>query len=223
MLSTPLQFVKGVGPRRAADLERVGLNTVEDLLLRFPLRYEDRARMASIASLRPGQPATIVGEVVTSGLRSTRRPGFRLFELIVKDSSGPVRAVFPNQAFLRDVFHPLQHVVLYGMVEFRGTGGLQFTNPEYEIVRGEVDDDDATVHVGRIVPVYEKAGSMTPRMQRTLVHRLLAELPGTIADPIPASIRERRQLPDRRRALLDTHFPPASPRSMRAEPTHSSG
>jgi len=208
-LSTPLQFVKGVGPRRAADLERVGLLTVEDLLLRFPLRYENRADLVQIKSLRPGQVATVIGEVLSSGIRATRRPGFRLFELIVRDATGPVRAVFPNQAFLRDVFRPQQQVVLFGAVEFRGSGGLQFTNPEYEIVRFDADEEDATVHTGRIVPIYEKAGSVTPRMQRTLVHGLLAQLPPEVPDPIPTEIRQRRGLPDRRVAILETHFPAA--------------
>ncbi|HET9368722.1 MAG TPA: OB-fold nucleic acid binding domain-containing protein, partial [Vicinamibacterales bacterium] len=152
-LATPLQYVRGVGPRRAADLERVGLVLVEDLLLRFPLRYDDRAALVPVSSLRSGQTATIAGEVLSSGVRSTRRPGFRLFELIVRDRTGPVRAVFPNQAFLKDVFHPPQMVVLHGQVEFRGSGGLQFTNPEYEVVR-DADDEDATVHTGRIVPIY---------------------------------------------------------------------
>jgi len=211
-LSTPLQFVKGVGPRRAADLERVGLLTVEDLLLRFPLRYEDRASLLPIARLRPGTTATVAGEVLSSGIRPTRRPGFRLFELIVKDETGPVRAVFPNQAFLRDVFQPGQLVVLYGTVEFRGSGGLQLTNPEYEVIRGDADEDDATVHTGRIVPIYEKAGSVTTRMQRTLVHRLLSEMPAEVADPVPDAIRRQRGLPSRREALGDTHFPPASAR-----------
>ena len=96
-LATPLQYVKGVGPRRAADLERVGLLTVEDLLLRFPLRYEDRAALAPVSKLRPGMTATVAADVVTSGVRPTRRPGFRLFELVVRDSTGPIRAVFPNQ------------------------------------------------------------------------------------------------------------------------------
>ncbi len=211
-LSTPLQFVKGVGPRRAADLERVGLLTVEDLLLRFPLRYEDRASLLPIARLRPGTTATVAGEVLSSGIRPTRRPGFRLFELIVKDETGPVRAVFPNQAFLRDVFQPGQLVILYGTVEFRGSGGLQLTNPEYEVIRGDADEDDATVHTGRIVPIYEKAGSVTTRMQRTLVHRLLSEMPAEVADPVPDAIRRERRLPSRRQALADTHFPPASAR-----------
>jgi ATP-dependent DNA helicase RecG len=206
-LSTPLQYVKGVGPRRAADLERVGMLTVEDLLLRFPLRYENRADLVQVKALRPGQVATIVGEVLSSGVRPTRRPGFRIFELIVRDATGPVRAVFLNQPYLRDVFHPQQQVVLFGAVEFRGRGGLQFTNPEYEIVRSEADEDDATVHTGRIVPIYEKAGSVTPRMQRTLVHRLLSQLPADVPDPIPLTIRTRRGLPDRRQAMLETHFP----------------
>jgi len=206
LLSTPLRYVKGVGPRRASDFERVGLSTVEDLLLRFPLRYENRAQLLPVKALRPGHVATIAGEVLSSGLRATRRPGFRLFELIVRDETGPVRAVFPNQSFLRDVFHPHQHVVLYGPVEFRGMG-LQFTNPEYEIVRGEGEEDDATVHTGRIVPIYEKAGSMTPRMQRMLVHRLVESLPESLPDPIPPSIRERRGLPDRRQATVESHFP----------------
>jgi ATP-dependent DNA helicase RecG len=207
LLSTPLRYVKGVGPRRAADFERVGLATVEDLLLRFPLRYENRADLLPVKALRPGQAATIAGEVLSSGLRATRRPGFRLFELIVRDETGPVRAVFPNQSFLRDVFHPHQHVILFGPVEYRG--GLQFTNPEYEIVRGgDAEDDDATVHTGRIVPIYEKAGSMTPRMQRTLVHRLVDLLPADLPDAIPSAVRERRGLPDRRRATVESHFPP---------------
>jgi ATP-dependent DNA helicase RecG len=204
LLSTPLQFIKGVGPRRAADLERVGLLTVEDLLLRFPTRYEDRA--ASASALRPGQMATITGEVLSAGVRPTRRPGFRLFELAVRDQSGAIRAVFPNQTFLRDVFHRGQQVVLYGLVEYRN--GLQLTNPEYEIVRGDGDEGDETVHTGRIVPIYEKAGSVTPRMQRTLVHTRLAELPESIPDPLPAPVRARRPMPDRRRALMDAHFPP---------------
>ena len=208
-LSTPLQFIKGVGPRRAADLARVGLHTVEDLLLRFPLRYEDRAALVPVKHLKPGLDATVVGSVLSGGIRTTRRPGFRLFELIVRDESGPVRAVFPNQSFLRDVFHPGQQVVLFGRVEFRGSGGLQFTNPEYEIVRGDSDDSDATIHTGRIVPIYEKAGSVTPRMQRTLVHRLLADLPPALPDPVPESIRRRRGLPDRQAAIAQTHFPPA--------------
>ncbi len=130
LLATPLQFLKGVGPRRAADLERVGLLTVEDLLYRFPIRYEDRSRLQPIASLRPGHTASIVGRVSSCGLRSTRRPGFKIFEALVTDASGSIRATWLNQHFLRDVFSHGQQVVLFGLAEMRGVGGLLLTNPQ---------------------------------------------------------------------------------------------
>ena len=68
-LQTSLQFLKGVGPRKAADLKRAGLITVEDLLYRLPFRYEDRSRMQPIASLRPGAKAAVVGEIKTATWR----------------------------------------------------------------------------------------------------------------------------------------------------------
>jgi ATP-dependent DNA helicase RecG len=87
---------------------------------------------------------------------------------------------------------------------------LQFTNPEYEIIRGTGEEDEPSVHTGRIVPIYEKAGSVTPRMQRTLVHQLLADMPAVLADPLPVAVRERRGLPARRESICGTHFPEAT-------------
>jgi ATP-dependent DNA helicase RecG len=225
-LSTPLQYVKGVGPKRAADLARAGMQTVEDLLLRFPMRYEDRAAPCEIRNLKPGMTATVTAEVVSSGVRQTRRPGFRLFEAIVRDATGGItKAVFPNQAFLKDVFTPGQRVVLFGALEYRPSGGLQFTNPEYELIRADADGegDDGSVHTGRIVPIYEKAGTVTPRMQRVLVHRLLLEMPSEIADPVPAPIRARRHMPSRGDAIRAVHFPPAGTNveSLNAFQTHA--
>jgi ATP-dependent DNA helicase RecG len=205
LLSTPLQFLKGVGPRRAADLERVGLLTVEDLLYRFPIRYEDRSRLQPIASLRPGQMVSVIGSVSSCGLRSTRRPGFKIFEALVTDASGSVRATWLNQPFLRDVFSSGQSVVLFGAAEIRGHGGLQLTNPQYELLD---EEDGETVHTGRIVPVYERAGSVTAKIQRRLVHDALHQLPDDLADHLPEAIRSRLQLPSRRAALVAAHFPP---------------
>jgi ATP-dependent DNA helicase RecG len=203
-LATPLQYLKGVGPRRAADLARAGLHTVEDLLYRFPLRYEDRSRFAAIASLKPGQSASIAGRVLSCGLRSTRRPGFKIFEAAVQDSSGTLRVSWLNQPFLRDVFARGQHVVLFGLIEMRGHGGLQLTNPQYEIL----DDEDAdTIHTGRVVPVYEKAGGVTPKMQRRLVYDVLQRVTPDLPDVLPEPLRLKLQLPARRASLTGSHFP----------------
>ena len=119
-LAAPLQYLKGVGPKRAADLARVGLVTVEDLLYRFPIRYEDRSRLQPVASLKPGHAASIAGRITSCGLRMTRRPGFKIFEALVSDSSGALRVAWLNQPFLRDVFTRGQNVVLFGVVEMRG-------------------------------------------------------------------------------------------------------
>jgi ATP-dependent DNA helicase RecG len=132
--------------------------------------------------------------------------------VVVRDSTGAIRAVFPNQAFLKDVFRPQQQVVLFGLLEYR-SGGLQFTNAEYEIVRGEIADgaevDDVTVHTGRIVPIYEKIGSVTTRMQRSLIFQVLHDMPvdggGDAADPIPSAVRGA--MPTRTDAVRAIHFP----------------
>jgi ATP-dependent DNA helicase RecG len=206
ILSTPLQYLKGVGPRRAADLARVGLHTVEDLLFRFPLRYEDRSRLQPIASVRAGAKVSITGRIVHTAVRNTRRPGFKIFEAIVSDESGSVLVNWLNQPYLRDVIKSGQHVVLFGAAEMRGHGGLQLTNPDHEILD---DEEGETIHTGRIVPVYEKAGAVTPKMQRRFVHEALALLNAQMPDPVPEAVRLREGFPTRYAALHAAHFPPA--------------
>jgi ATP-dependent DNA helicase RecG len=210
-LETPLQFLKGVGPKRAADLQRVGLVTVEDLLYRLPLRYEDRGRLQPIASLKPGQQVAIAGRIQSSRLRTTRRPGFKIFEALIGDATGSIVALWMNQAFLKDILRRDVHVVLFGAVETRP--GLQLMNPDYEVIGGDADaaepEDPITIHTGRIVPVYEKAGAMTPKMQRRVVFDVLSRMPDELPDPLPEDVRRRMNLPDRGAALAETHFPSA--------------
>jgi len=202
-LSTPLQFLKGVGPRKAADLKRAGLVVVEDLLYRLPFRYEDRSRMQPIASLRPGAKAAVLGEIKSSHLAVTRRRGFKIFHAVIADASGSIRCTWMNQAFLADILRSHLQVVIFGDVKLDSTG-LHFMNPEYELVA----DDLSSVHTGRVVPFYEKTGVVTPNMQRRLVRQALDQLPPEIADPLPAELRARLQLAPRRMAVEECHFPP---------------
>ena len=219
-LQGPLQYLKGVGPRRAADLQRAGLSTVEDLLYRFPTRYEDRGHFQTIATLRPGVAASVVGEILSCGVRPTRRPRFRIFEMLVRDPTGSLRAIWFNQPFLKDVFHPHQRVILFGKLELT-SHGLQMQSPQYELVDGaEAAEgteeaqpgepaDAAPVHTGRIVPIYEKTGQLTAKMQRTLVHQALQAMPPELPDPLPLTVRQRQHLIERREAIEQVHFPPA--------------
>jgi ATP-dependent DNA helicase RecG len=212
-LQTPLQYVKGVGPRRAAEFKRAGLLTVEDLLYRFPFRYEDRNAFTPIADAKPGQDATVVGEIVTTTVHPTRRRGFKIFEMLVRDASGVAKVVFFNQPFMLNVFHPGQQVILFGKPELLGTHGLQFKTPQYEIISQDADADapseDVTTHMGRIVPIYTKVGSMTAKQQRGIVFAALDKLPSDLPDSLAADLRTRRHLPALSPSLRDIHFPAA--------------
>lgn len=203
-LDTPLESLKGIGPRRAAAMRRAGLETVGDLLSRFPMRYEDRSRFLPIADVRPGATASILGVVADCGLRLTRRPGFKIFRALVKDGSGTVTASWLNQAYLVNVIRRGQRIVLFGRVDEAPPGrGLTLVNPDYEILEGGAPG----VHTGRIVPVYERMGSFTAKMQRALVKEILDHLPASMPDPIPAEILTELGYPSRREALAAAHFP----------------
>jgi ATP-dependent DNA helicase RecG len=201
-LSTQIQFLKGVGPRKAADLKRAGLATIEDLLYRLPFRYEDRSRMQPIATLRPGAKAAVQGEIKSANVVTTRRRGFRIFHAVLGDGSGGIRCTWLNQPFLADILKPHLSVIVFGEVKLDSTG-LHFLNPEFELV----SDDTAVVRTGRIVPFYEKTGAVTPNMQRRIVRQALDQLPPALPDLLPADLRARLQLMNRRAALEDAHFP----------------
>ena len=102
-----------------------------------------------------------------------------------------------------------QQVVIFGTVERRKAGGLQFTNPQYELL-GDEPSEDELIHTGRIVPIYERVGSVTPKMLRRVVHSALQRLPKVLHDPLPESVRHEQDLPSRRSALIEAHFPPRS-------------
>jgi ATP-dependent DNA helicase RecG len=192
-LSTPLQFLRGVGPRKAADLKRAGLVSIEDLLYRLPVRYEDRAHMQPIASLRPGAKAAVLGDIKSAVLSVTRRRGFKIFNAVVGDASGAIRCTWMNQPFLADILQPHLRVVIFGDVKLDSTG-LHLFNPEYELVT----DDLSNVRTARVVPFYEKTGSVTPNMQRTLTRAALDQLEPDIPDLLPADLLARRRLMPRR-------------------------
>jgi ATP-dependent DNA helicase RecG len=142
-----------------------------------------------------------------------------LFTALVQDASAQIQVVWPNQAFLKDVIRPHQHIVLFGKVELWGSRGLQITDPEFEIVEAPLEPaapqatqapaspSQGPLHTGRIVPVYERTGSVTTNMQRRFVAQALDELPETLFDPVPDDLLAAHGWPARRAALLQAHFP----------------
>jgi ATP-dependent DNA helicase RecG len=203
-LQAPVQFVKGVGPQRAAGLEKAGVRTAEDLLLRFPLRYEDRRSFTRVADLQPGTVVSVSGEIVVAGLRRARR--MTLYEIRLDDGSGKLKVLWFNQPYLRDVLERGRRVALYGPVERDAPGSrvLAMRSPQYELLDA---GDTPGIHTGRIVPVYEKLGPLTAKPLRRVLSGLAEKVPLDLADPLPAELRDRLGVVSRAEALRRVHLP----------------
>ncbi|MGO9402112.1 MAG: ATP-dependent DNA helicase RecG [Terriglobales bacterium] len=216
--STPVQYVKGIGPRLADVLAAKGIRTVDDLLHYLPFRYEDRLNPRSVAELRAGEMATVIAEVRNSGLFRTRR--MPIFQLTVGQGRSRLKCIWFNAAYLQDRFQPGQMLALYGKVEEGRDGELQIVQPQFEIL-GDINEEGgadeaekkaaASLEIGRIVPIYESTGQgkLTPRWFRRIIRGALENLNPDLPDPIPAAVRAHLSLGSPREALWKVHWPDA--------------
>ena len=216
--STPVQYVKGIGPRLAEVLAAKDIRTVDDLLHYLPFRYEDRLNPRSVAELRAGEMATVIAEVRNSGLFRTRR--MPIFQLTVGQGRTRLKCIWFNAAYLQDRFQAGQMVALYGKVEEDRDGQLQIIQPQFEIL-GDINEEGgadeaekkaaASLEIGRIVPIYESTGQgkLTPRWFRRIIRFALENLSPDLPDPVPAAVRAHLSLASPREALFKVHWPDA--------------
>jgi len=213
-LSTPVQYVKGIGPRIGEVLAAKGIHTVGDLLHYLPFRYEDRLNPRGISELRAGEMATVVGEVRNSGLFRTR--GAPIFQLTVGQGRSRLRCLWFNATYLQDKFKPGQMIALYGKVEEdQRSRELQIVQPQFEVLGDPTDSGEngadkkaaESLEIGRIVPIYEAIGRLTPRWFRRAIRTALDNLTPELADPIPAAVRAHLGLISPRAALWNVHWP----------------
>src|SRR5947199_4340473 len=191
-LSTPLTYVKGVGPARAAMLEAKGLQTAADLLAYVPFRYEDRSNLKPIGQLAPGEMATVIADVRAAKLSGFKRRNLGLFEARFTDSSRAILAgKWFHGGYLANMLAEGLKVALFGKVEFDSySGELTMLHPEFEILSGDDEEGEAALHTGRIVPIYEAPGKLTTRILRGIAHRIFQSL-APIEDPLPQFLRDR--------------------------------
>jgi ATP-dependent DNA helicase RecG len=205
-----VQYVRGVGPHLAAALREKAILTAEDLLYHLPFRYEDRQNPVSLDELKPGDVASVIGEVRGSTLLRTRR--MPLFELTVGQGRFALKCVWFNAPYLKDKFLAGQTVAVYGKVEpSRSTSNFKMIQPQFEILPdASADAETQMLEVGRITPVYESLGGsrLASRWQRRTIFNLLESMRGSVPECLPQSILSRLGFPDRETALREVHFPP---------------
>ena len=213
-LSTPVQYVKGVGPRIADVLAAKGVHTVGDLLHYLPFRYEDRLNPRGISELRAGEMASVIGEVRNSGLFRTR--SMPIFQLTVGQGRSRLRCLWFNATYLQDKFKPGQMIALYGKVEAdQRSRELQIIQPQFEILGDSADSGSngtekkaaESLEVGRIVPIYEATGKVTTKWLRRIIRTALENLSPDLPDPIPPAVRSHMGLISPRAAFWNVHWP----------------
>jgi len=205
VLKFPIQYIKGVGPRRARLLSRLNIKTAGDALYYLPYRYEDRRNIKKIAHLSYGRMETATGRIVSMEVVKLPKSKFSVFELIISDGTGLLRGKWFNQPYMKRHFEKGQNVILSGVVKhtYRGTG-FEMDNPEYEFVD---EDNDDLIHTSRIVPVYRTTAGLSVRVLRGIMFNVLNTCIDDIRDPLPEEIRLRHSLPDLRESIYNCHFP----------------
>src|SRR5258708_5646939 len=199
--TTPIQFLKGVGPKRATALQRLGVRTVGDLLYHVPHRYLDATTVTPLARARVGEDVTCVGRVESTGVLPTRR-GLRVFHAVLKDDSGRLECAWPGQPFLERQIKVGQLLLVTGPVRYYH--GRQLAPREFIVLAGEGEDAPER---GLVLPIYPATEAATHRQIAPPLHQHLTELLGVVADPHPPPLRAALQLPPLREALALVHQP----------------
>lgn len=199
-----IQYVKGIGPRRAERLGSHGLVVIEDLLYFFPRVYQDRSRVIPMAQVPLGAIVTVQGRVTAHQGRSSHwRRGFSVVEVSVADSSGRLFAVWFNQPYMRSAFKVGDTVLLHGKAELY-KDRIQIASPDYEILD---PDEEETVSGAGIVPVYSLPAGFSQRTFRRIMAGCLDRYLGLVKEALPFDIRQRHKLSNIVWSLRQIHFP----------------
>ena len=218
-LTAPVTSLWGVGGERAAQLVRLDIRTIEDLLLHRPGRYEDRRHFRTIAEMSRDEAATVRGTVVACGLNRFRKGVKSVFEIILEDGTGRLHCRWWNLPFMQKYFSIGDEVFVFGkLIEIRPK---TIDHPETEVIES---GEESFIHINRIAPVYPLTEGLPQRWLRGLIWRTLEKFERHIVEPqvgrvtpcAPSSETAKRRaedcapcqsLPSRANAVHMTHFP----------------
>lgn len=199
-LNAPVTVLPGVGPKHAKTLERIGLQTLEDMLYYFPRRYDDYSELKPINRLQYGEQVTVIGTVQSVSNRKVRNGKVNITEGIISDGTGNLRATWFNQPWIAKKLREGVQVVLSGKID-QYLGRLTINSPEMEQL------DQQNLHTNRIVPVYPLTANITQRWLRRLMHRVVTYWAPRLDDPLPLKLVREDRLMDLSRSINQIHFP----------------
>lgn len=201
MLSEPLQFLKGVGPHRAALLEKLGLRTAADLLFFFPRDYEDFTQQDNIVDLENGQLANVIGTVADID-QTIAGNGKHILYVLLRQDSQFLRAVWFNQSFLLKKFQPGQRVLLRGKAKLAG-GRFQMTHPKTVWL----DADQADGVKQGLSPIYSLTEGLNQRQMRAIVTAAVDHYTDMVEEAFPEQLRGQAEVCGIGEAIRKIHSP----------------
>ena len=199
-LATPLTELYGVGPERAAQLARLKLFTVGDLLLHRPNRHEDRRHLLTIRQLELGRSGTTRGRIIAQGVKTFAKRTKSVFEFVLEDGTGRLHCRWWNLPYMENYFAVGDEVMVFGKVKSLKPRSID--HPETEVIDG---GEELLIHIDRIAPIYPLTEGLPQRFVRGLVWRTLARFEEHVPEPHPSVVLP--DLPTRANAIHMLHFP----------------
>lgn len=206
-------YVKGVGPKVANLLNKLGIFTAKDLIFYFPKRHIDYSSRTLIKNLKEGQDCTVIGEIKSISAYNTAK-GLGIVSLSVTDGTGLVKLNFfyaKASKYLMERYKSQfirgSNIIISGKAKIDKFSGI-FTidRPEYQVLSGDFEEK-SSLNIGRIVPVYQLVEGLNIKFLRRAIFNALEKYLGAIPEVIPDAIKERNNLLDRKTALKQIHFP----------------
>jgi ATP-dependent DNA helicase RecG len=195
---TQIQYLKGVGPKRASIFRKMGIMTLGDLLFHLPRAYEDRTKTIKIQEGVIGEKQSFVLEVTGSPTVSRPRRGLSILQVPVRDSTGEAVMVWFNQDYLKKTFSPGQVYIVYGKLSFNRYQ-VQILNPDFKLWSPD--------HVGSVTPIYPLTDGISNNEMKKIVAQALSEINDDIKSVVPKTYSIKRKLPSKLDSLIGIHFP----------------
>ncbi|MDY0256970.1 ATP-dependent DNA helicase RecG [Gudongella oleilytica] len=195
---TQIQYLKGVGPKKASIFRKMGIMTLGDLLFHLPRAYEDRTKTIKIQEGVIGEKQSFVLEVTGSPTVSRPRRGLSILQVPVRDSTGEAVMVWFNQDYLKKTFSPGQVYIVYGKLSFNRYQ-VQIQNPDFKLWSPD--------HVGSVTPIYPLTDGISNNEMKKIVAQALSEINDDIKSVVPKTYSIKRKLPSKLDSLIGIHFP----------------
>ncbi|ORU00121.1 ATP-dependent DNA helicase RecG [Anaerovibrio sp. JC8] len=204
-LEQDIQYLKGIGPKKAQLLKKLGISKIFDMLTHYPRGYEDQSSITPIGELKPGEKSTISGVITSLQEKRAGRRNMFILTAMVSDGTGFVQITWFNQRFLKAKLKPGKKVFATGKVEFAFGGQGQYAMSQLSSFEIMDADEDETKGLG-ILPIYPSTESLNQKFFRKSIRELLNSV-DTIPEVVPDNILRHYNLLSRSEAFQGIHFP----------------